>query len=271
VALSKRYAPGAAHWAAVLRGVHALAVVPIRDPLAYATAPSDDNYPSHPLPSLGAPPPGTDGLPAAEATAVRCLLLRAHFGGMTSDVSMLRAAAARWAQRFAGDAPPPPPLPPGCAAATSDVGAAASAWGCYLAALFACLPQAEHARGIPDASPAEQLAALPPLRARDIPPAAIDFHCSNIITDVLSDAALPNSAMEALHAAGEPIDVLKSAMWRFRSGVNTKARLEGGAEEEGEGSEEGGKREGVLLRRAWEGGEGVVEAHSARFIRRSFY
>jgi hypothetical protein len=263
--------PCAAHWAAVLRCVHALAVVPIRDPIA---PPPDD--PSHPLPSLGAPPDGTDALPPAEATAVRCLLLRAHFGGMTCDVAMLRASAALWTRRFSGQAGPPPALPPGvaplpadaCSAAAAD---GASAWGRYLDALFASLPPAEHARGIPHASPAEQLAALPPLRARDVHPAAIDFHCSNIITDVLSDAALTDAAMEALHAAGEPIETLKSAMWRFRSGVNTKARLGRGGKA-AEAAEEEEEEEGDdALRRAWVGVEALVEAHAARFIRRAFY
>ena len=255
MAVSKRYVPCAAHWAAVLRAVHALAAVPVRDPLGGAAA---SGAPADVVPpSLGAPPEGLDALCSREAALVRCLLLRAAFGGMTGDVAMLRSAATVWTRRFAGGAGGPPG---GIMAVDGD---GRSAWGAYLDALFASLPVAEHAAATADA--AGQLEALPPLRVRDVPPAAIDFHCSNVITDVLADAALPAAAMEALHAAGEPIEAFKQAMWRYRSGVNAKACPPQCGEAEGEGDEGGGR-----LRRAWEAVEPLVEAHSARFIRRSF-
>lgn len=41
-------------------------------------------------------------LGAHEASLVKCLLLRASFGGMAGDVQMLRGSAAAWAARFAG-------------------------------------------------------------------------------------------------------------------------------------------------------------------------
>ena len=256
MAVSKRYVPCAAHWAAVLRAVHALAAVPVRDPLGGAAAsglPADLAPPS-----LGAPPEGLDALCGREAALVRCLLLRAAFGGMTGDVAMLRSAATVWTRRFAGGAGGPPG---GMAEAVAGDGR--SAWGAYLDVLFASLPVAEHAAATADA--AGQLEALPPLRARDVPPAAIDFHCSNVITDVLADAALPAAAMEALHAAGEPIEAFKRGMWRYRSGVNAKACPPQCGEAD-DGGDEGGGR----LRRAWEAVEPLVEAYAMRFIRRGF-
>lgn len=255
MAVSKRYVPCAAHWAAVLRAVHALASVPVRDALLSPASPCDDVAP----PSLGAPPPGLDALSAREAALVRCLLLRAAFGGMAGDITMLRSAATVWTRRFAGAAGAPPAAPPG-----GGGGGGGSAWGAYLDALFGSLPRAEHA-ACDDADAAAQLEALPPLRARDVVPAAIDFHCSNVVTDVLADAALPAAAMEALHAAGEPVEAFKRAMWHFRSGVNTKAcppQCGGDAEAE--------DQHDARLRRAWQALEPLVEAHAARFIRRSF-
>jgi hypothetical protein len=286
VALSKRYVPCAAHWAAVLRAVHALAAVPVRDPICVPHAhASEDAAAAPPLPSLGAPPPGLELLSGGEAMAVRCLLLRASFGGMACDVAMLRAAAALWARRFAGAADAPPPLPArsGVAAAGSaaasqrDASAASdancSAWSIYLESLFASLPRPEHCLGAADA--AAELAALPPLRLRDVPPSAIDFHCSNILTDVLADAALPDAAMEALHAAGEPVETLKRAMWRYRSGVNTKTRLaalqRGGKAADGDAEDDEREEGDEALRAAWAGVAPLVELHSARFIRRNFF
>ena len=43
-------------------------------------------------------------LPATEAALVKCLLLRASYGGMAGDVAMLRSFASLWAARFAGAA-----------------------------------------------------------------------------------------------------------------------------------------------------------------------
>lgn len=258
MAVSKRYVPCAAHWAAVLRAVHVLAAVPVRDALGGPGAPPADA----PQPSLGAPPEALDVLPGREAAMVRCLLLRASFGGMAGDVAMLRAAATVWTRRFAGAAGAPPSdvaVPP------RGDGDERSAWGAYLDALFAALPRAEHAAAVDDAHALAQLEALPPLRMRDVPPAAIDFHCSNVVTDVLADAALPVSAMDALHAAGEPIEAFKRAMWHFRSGVNVKAC----PPQCGSGGE-GDERREPRLRAAWQAVEPLVEAHSTRFIRRSF-
>ena len=78
----------------------------------------------------------------------------------------------------------------------------------------------------------------------------------------MADDALPEAAMQALHAAGEPFDAFKSAMWRFRSGLNTKLLLSSGAAEAEEGD--------TPLRRAWAALAPLVEAHAARIIRRGF-
>jgi hypothetical protein len=54
-------------------------------------------------------------------------------------------------------------------------------------------------------------------------------------------------------------------MWHFRSGVNTKA-----CPPQCGGGGDAPERHDARLRRAWEAVEPLVEAHSARFIRRFF-
>jgi len=238
-AVSKGYQPSASLWAAVLRGVHALAALPMRDqPSQWAETGTL---------SLGSPPDGLSTLPCAQATLVRCILLRTHFGGLPGDMKMLCAAAAIWASRFAGEASPPP-VPP-------------LDWHAYVETSYGLLPRAEHCHGTDDSQAEAQLANIQPLRARDVPPAAIDFHCSNIVNDVMADKGFSPAMLDALGSLGEPTEVLKRAMWRFRSGISLKEVM-AGMDDDGEDSD--------ALRTAWRSVAPLVEQHAARLIRRGF-
>ncbi len=97
---------------------------------------------------------------------------------------------------------------------------------------------------------------LPILRSlEDTVPAGVDFHCSSILDDCLSDPRL-HSKVETLLQSKNPNDIMdeiQSAMWNFRSGVNSRCDpssiLHDGP-----------------LRQAWAAIEPSVEAYAASFI-----
>lgn len=66
-----------------------------------------------------------------------------------------------------------------------------------------------------------------PLQPADIVPAALDFHCSNILGAVLGRADIANAAAASLDEAGaaEVESAAKLAMWLFRSSVTGKRRI----------------------------------------------
>lgn len=75
---------------------------------------------------------------AEERALVSCLLLRAAYGGMAGDVSMLHTAAAVWLQRFQehpGPQPAQPPTEGGTLRPDPAVGVD-SPWGALWAAVF---------------------------------------------------------------------------------------------------------------------------------------
>ena len=201
-ALSKRYEAPPQLWAAVLRGVHALAALPLRDTEAVSNGMPELTLFS---PVLGASPP--EG-----SLMARSLLLRAHFGGMKGDVHMLRDAAAVWRWRYSDEAPP------------------GGGWPAKVAAAFASLPPAEHVQAAAAAArPPHMCAALmelecvPPLRGGDVPYSALDQHCSRLIDDVMADARLTAEQVAALDATGEEQDsALRHMVWIYRSSLSNK-------------------------------------------------
>jgi hypothetical protein len=144
MARPKGYALGGTAANALLKIVHQLAAVRVRDwlpPLASAavgvgraaaaeggeeggedeTAAAAAAGAAQPQPLSLATVDARLRLPPAEAALVKALLARAAYGGMGGDVAMLRGYAALWARRFAsgagggagddeGCAGPPPPL-----------------------------------------------------------------------------------------------------------------------------------------------------------------
>jgi len=198
-AAAKGFQPPPAVWALVLRAVHAMATLPLRDPAAHGAA--GDGA------SLFAPP----GPPAGErgGLLVRCCLLRAQLGGMKGDVAMLRGCASLWARRYAdgGD------------------------WPDAVEAAFRALPPPEHCLAAAEEAAGPQarcaaeaeLESVPPLRAADVPPTALDMHCSSLISDLMRDPRLGGVAAEALDATGmEAEAALRAMVWDYRSGLNNK-------------------------------------------------
>eukprot|EP00899_Mesostigma_viride_P011501 jgi/Mesvir1/20351/Mv19937-RA.1 len=103
-ATAKGYVPSPVHIAECLRIVHDLASVRVRDPQPYGA----DAAAAHPVQVPQYSDVDASGLPAAEALLVKCMIMRAQFGGMHGDVSMLDRYAAVWFERYLGHVPPPP-------------------------------------------------------------------------------------------------------------------------------------------------------------------
>ncbi|GFR48217.1 hypothetical protein Agub_g10077, partial [Astrephomene gubernaculifera] len=103
----KGYNLGASHVSALLRVVYQLAMVQVRDGLP---DPWDGGGAAEGAgaPAAAASGPATLaevdelGLPPAEGCLVKCLVMRAGYGGMACDVRMLRGFAGYWAARFRG-------------------------------------------------------------------------------------------------------------------------------------------------------------------------
>ncbi|PNH10384.1 hypothetical protein TSOC_002885 [Tetrabaena socialis] len=103
-AQGKGYIMGAAHVSALLCLTYQLATVGVRDGLP---EPWDGGGGEAEVGASGGGPQADDparDLPAAEAGLIRCLLLRASYGGMACDVRLLRGFAAYWSARFRGAA-----------------------------------------------------------------------------------------------------------------------------------------------------------------------
>ena len=131
--------------------------------------------------------------------------------------------------------------------------------------------------------------ALGRMREGDVPPAAVDFHCSDVVKAVCkkitgagaaeggdgggqsaAGASRGNSlaaAKEALSRAAQELgmsqeDVLIKAMWEFRSGVNARQAL-AGSTRRGEGAR-------AELEDVWRESEGEVERWSTDFVSQKF-
>ena len=162
---------------------------------------------------------GDDGLATGGGDMVRAMLLRAAFGGMEGDIAMLHRAAATWQRRWAR---------------------AEAAWADGLAVAFGGAAAA--ADGV--------MSGEAPLMVTDIPPAAVDFHCSSVLESVLEQPAVRDAL---LARGGGDIDGLaQRAMWKCSSGVSRKAPIRAGdhlghwvvagavAEAEAAGDDDGG-------------------------------
>jgi hypothetical protein len=167
-------------------------------------------------------------LPPVEGALCRSLLFRAGYGGMKGDVAMMARAALVWKSRLsvASSSVNTQPILEGKAAPLS-----------YIAPeMLQCLSPKHQAtlQAIQGGGIAEELltscnlflkgggrGAL--LRAEDAIPAGIDFHCSNILDDAMRDEDLLSRCGPILIGCGDIMAALKTAMWKFRSGVNARA------------------------------------------------
>ena len=110
----------------------------------------------------------------------------------------------------------------------------------------------------------------PPLTAENVCSAGLDFHCSDILDDVLKDkagAVIMKGVEVSLGVQGfeEIKNAMKSAMWENEAGVNLKVKLElegGGKVEEGE--EEDNKRKRKV--RACASGETTLPLRLASLV-----
>eukprot|EP00727_Mastigamoeba_balamuthi_P012475 m51a1_g7850 hypothetical protein (432) ;mRNA; r:226353-228209 len=202
-AAPRDWEPSEALVGALLRVVHDVAACPARDSAGLALLPADASVAE----------PELRALPPLEASYVRALLARAALGGMKCDTAMLRGAARLWADRFAGRAPPPPAAPAGgLAGAYAELaGRAASPWLRYVCAL--------HGAVSPPARAAFVSQALHP---GDLILSGVDFHCSDVVAEVLADPGARERAVRAGARAGDVEGEARSAMWACRSGRNEK-------------------------------------------------
>ena len=256
-AQSKGYALRSEHAAAVLQCVHDLASVAVRDSCSDGAAADGTQPPgTSDTASLAAPPmPWAQMGDPTAAMLVKCLLLRAAFGGMTGDVHMLHAAAGCWARRFAGIGGSQPPPMAGLEPVTN------TPWLAYLRHVFAGLPPAEHVTAAL-AGGGGPLSAVAPLRLRDVPATTFDMHCSNIVPDIMKDRGLSSEAQSALEKLDELDKGLSSLIWHMRSKTNTKRPICADAGED---------EVTDAARRAWDLVQPLVINHQTRLLARAFW
>ena len=171
---------------------------------------------------------------------VRVLHLRAAFGGMPCDVSMMRGAAEVWLRRFAGRAG----LPPAAAAAATLAAetqqqqqqalSPGEAWLSFLWRSFS--PPLIPPLVLPTTGAASTTAFVGRMTREDIPLSAVDFHVSSVSEELLSLPAVAREGKRAARAAGERENYdaaveerLRRAMWLFRSSRNVRSLGGGGS------------------------------------------
>eukprot|EP00884_Botryococcus_braunii_P004615 jgi/Botrbrau1/14154/Bobra.182_3s0094.1 len=256
MAVSKGFKLGRLHATACLDLVHQVARVPVRD-----QGPPDG------LPFLD----GIQFLAAAShphvteegAILVRCMLIRAAFGGMGGDVDMLRRYASLWLARFQGrSAPPKSEDGPwnglqqqpgsnqrraGCATWTKSI--ALAAWTPKGAA---CAVEAGGALCCEGTFPPRPWTSMFLQSSRS--------SCGRLQSaGLLSWRLTPTTGR-----TGAPLDVeerLCRAMWLFRSSVSRKGALSGSSAPDEE--EEADKKE---VQQLWQAAAAAADAFSHRFI-----
>lgn len=131
-------------------------------------------------------------------TLVRCLQMRACYGGMKGDIAMLRRCAQVWFRRFA-EAP--------------------AEWrSCLLKSRSA----AEAA--VPGSLVLSALSRSSTLKKGDIPATAIDFHCSSVCDELARFTVARGEAFPAFQRFGtDCVDGIERLMWTFSSSTTGKA------------------------------------------------
>ena len=183
---------------------------------------------------------------------VQSLLLRASFGGMQGDVAMMNAAARTLKERFDGLRGRPPPLmkgegfssalaltsrptkEAGDAAAAPDARDAGPRWLRFIRGLY---EEDAAAEATESAGGTEFLDSVShtELRRGDVPLSAIDFHCSNVLEEVMADPDVFSRVVScarryeaeagAASCSVDPFDFAKSAMWEMSSSCSNKATI----------------------------------------------
>ena len=103
-----------------------------------------------------------------------------------------------------------------------------------------------------------------PLSRGDIPLSAVDFHISSIAEELIQNDSI-SAAARAVPALGEQnqSDLLRRAMWLFRSSLNLKTELS-------TASKARSSQEMQTLQPLWQVSRAAADAWSADYIRRRF-
>ena len=105
---------------------------------------------------------------------------------------------------------------------------------------------------------------MTPLARGDIPLSAVDFHISSIVEELMQKPSISAAAQAIAAPGGQNVsDLLRRAMWLFRSGLNHKQELmaQGNAKR---------SQEMQTLEPLWQAAHAAADAWSADYIRRRF-
>lgn len=158
-------------------------------------------------------------------TLIWSILVRAAYGGMGGDIQMLRGFAALWDTRFSSGE-----IPKNVASVREDEGDVVT-WNQIPTLIHNAASQQSLARV---RSLAQQ--GIPYLTLNDISVEGIDFHCSPILENILSDRFLVEQCIDKMRPShdipGATADrrsflegQLKSWIWDYSAGVNRRRPL----------------------------------------------
>ena len=169
---------------------------------------------------------------------LRSILLRAQYGGMTGDMKMLHGYARLWNERFAQNIVPAEVMQ----RAKPNVNLQDEGFWIDIPTVI------HHRQKLQSATHVEPLVKLQlgKLTLQDICLAGVDFHCSSVLDQAIRDNSDYERCYEslcaiALQAGLGPLpaskdrqrshlmQVIKSCMWKFSSGVNHRRPLVGEA------------------------------------------
>ena len=194
-------------------------------------------------------PSALDLLPPAHAALIRSIIARARYGGMGGDIRMLLKAAYTWKERLVGvdgeswlrslfemHGATPFSIKCGDSSSSSTSSSSSSSSNVPTPPYGSYKPRSAHSDGQP-----LTLRQVPFLRTADVPLAGVDFHCSDIIPELI--ARHPAAVSEFCKAALCGVDAvagssssgdasaaegaLRRAMWSYRSGINVRQPLHG--------------------------------------------
>lgn len=216
-ATSKGFQPSDAMRACVVRIAGEIAAVSTKDKVTYGAARTGCEDPLT-LNDVEAQ------LPEEESTLVQSLIIRAHFGGMPGDVAMLRGFSRVWLDRFKEKTSTVPPEYDSLRnmEIIEESTTNRTPWLSFLEHTF------EDAR---DSNEAEACKWGGFMRRSDIPIAAVDFHVSNCVENILQTPTIRLRIVDAVKELGlgddvNATDAVKSAIWRHSAGVNFKRAIE---------------------------------------------
>eukprot|EP00742_Colponemidia_sp_Colp-10_P014940 GILJ01017019.1.p1 GENE.GILJ01017019.1~~GILJ01017019.1.p1 ORF type:complete len:432 (+),score=71.11 GILJ01017019.1:180-1298(+) len=238
----------------ILRIVHDVAAVRVRDHIPYRTEGSIKDS------DLWTLWDESQRFPMEDCALLKSILIRAHFGGMPGDVLMLKRFALVWNQRFSNVRTPPtvpkPVMiahPPALSLAAafekastvmlrneqSNIDSSVPRYITYMASpasltgedsVMTASPWLSYLHTIHQrvelSASGEELRSFGPMKMEDVLPSAVDFHCTNIIQDLLKDSKVTSLLQTVNNRSDDPEGLLKSVIWKYRSSQNLKQPLD---------------------------------------------